>query len=116
METARPGTLPEGIVEAIQRQAPSSETNDPDASIIIPTFNRLDMTRRCLESLAKHRGKLNVEIIVVDNASTDGTVDFLKSEAEAGRLRAIVNPENRGFSESVQSRRLPPPDLGICCS
>ncbi|HXC99539.1 MAG TPA: glycoside hydrolase family 99-like domain-containing protein, partial [Verrucomicrobiae bacterium] len=99
-ETAKPGTIPEAIVEAVQRQAPALESNDPDASIIIPTFNRLDMTRRCLESLARQRGKLNVEIIVVDNASTDGTIDFLKSEVEAGRLRAIVNPENRGFSKA----------------
>ena len=99
-ENARPGTLPDAMVEAIQRRIPASESNEPDASVIIPTFNRLDMTRRCLESLAKQRGKLNVEIIVVDNASTDGTIDFLKGEAEAGRLRAIVNPENRGFSKA----------------
>ena len=99
-ETAKPGTLPESVVEAIQRLAPAVESNEPDVSIIIPTFNRLDMTQRCLEALAKQRGKLNAEIIVVDNASTDGTVDFLKSEAEAGRLRAIVNPENRGFSKA----------------
>ncbi len=99
-ETARPGTLPNAIVEAIQRQTPATESNDLGVSIIIPTFNRLDMTQRCLESLAKQRSKYNVEIIVVDNASTDGTADFLKAEAEAGRLRALVNPENRGFSKA----------------
>ncbi len=99
-ETAGAGTVPEGIVEAFARLAPNIESTEPIVSIIIPTFNRLDMTRRCLESLAKHRSKLNVEIIVVDNASTDGTVEFLKGEAETGRLRAIVNPENRGFSKA----------------
>ncbi len=99
-ETAGAGTVPETIADAIARVAPNSESAAPLVSIIIPTFNRLDMTRRCLESLAKHRGALNVEIIVVDNASTDGTIEFLKGGAEAGSLRAIVNPENRGFSRA----------------
>ncbi len=97
---AKPGALPPAIVAAFQSHSPAAGSADPEVSIIIPTFNRLDMTRRCLESLARQRGRHSVEIIIVDNASTDGTIEFLKTEADAGRLRAILNPENRGFSRA----------------
>ncbi len=72
----------------------------PAVSIIIPTFNKLELTRKCLDALREHTSDGSYELIVVDNASTDGTVEFLKTESDAQRLRAILNPENLGFSKA----------------
>ncbi len=58
-----------------------------DLSIIIPSFNTKDITKECLERLVScittsntsSSKPITVEIIVVDNASTDGSVEMLTS-------------------------------------
>jgi len=72
---------------------------EPVVSIVIPVWNRPDLTSQCLEAIRRTAG-LPHEVIVVDNCSTDGTREFLAQEDEAGRLRAILNPENRGFGKA----------------
>lgn len=69
-----------------------------DVSIVIPTYNRLDLTRDCLRGIAETAP--GAEVIVVDNGSTDGTRVFLVAEQEAGRLRCILNEENLGFGRA----------------
>ncbi len=71
----------------------------PTASVIVVTYNNLDLTKICLQSLEHTIDREWVEIIVVDNASSDGTVEFLQDwvGAASGR-RIIVNVENRGFA------------------
>ena len=67
-------------------------------SIIILTFNQLEYTKLCLESIAQHTPEPH-ELILVDNGSTDGTVDFLKAfAAERSNVKLIINAENRGFA------------------
>jgi GT2 family glycosyltransferase/glycosyltransferase involved in cell wall biosynthesis len=71
----------------------------PKASLIILTYNNLDYTRQCLESIYAKTAYPNYEVIVVDNASTDGTPDYLQSfTASRNNLLLILNHENRGFS------------------
>jgi hypothetical protein len=72
----------------------------PNVSIIIPTFNKIELTRRCLLALLANTPGPRHEIVVVDNGSTDGTPEFLRAEESAGRLRAILNGENTGFSKA----------------
>ncbi|MDR3456735.1 MAG: glycosyltransferase family 2 protein [Verrucomicrobiae bacterium] len=62
-----------------------------DATIVIPVFNQLHYTRQCLESL-NATGCDDSMIVVVDNASTDGTAEYL---AGRPKLHVITNPENR---------------------
>lgn len=65
------------------------------ASIIIPVFNKIDYTLRCIRSLMQEVDLDESEIIVVDNASTDETahvLDHLKSF-----VRTISHRENLGF-------------------
>ena len=69
-------------------------------SIVIPVFNRLDMTRPCLEAIHRETIPGTFEIIVVDNASSDGSREFLEAEQAAGRLRTIRNELNLGFSKA----------------
>ena len=71
----------------------------PKVSLIILTYNNLDYTRQCLESIFDKTFYPNYEIVIVDNASTDGTPDYLRSVASAhANVRLVLNDENRGFS------------------
>jgi GT2 family glycosyltransferase/glycosyltransferase involved in cell wall biosynthesis len=68
-------------------------------SVIIPIFNQVAFTRQCLETLfATLPPELSCEIIVVDNASSDGTGEYLRSQA--GRITVLTNKENGGFAVS----------------
>ena len=49
-----------------------------DVSIIIITYNTLRMTSDCLESIFEKTQDIKYEVILVDNASTDGSKEFFK--------------------------------------
>jgi GT2 family glycosyltransferase/ADP-heptose:LPS heptosyltransferase len=78
------------------RKGAALASGRPAVSILIPVFNKLDFTARCLQSLAKVRTRVPFEVIVVDNGSTDGTPGFLRSLG--GKVRIVTLAENRGFS------------------
>lgn len=63
-------------------------------SIIILTYNNLDYTKDCIDSILKFTKKGTYEIIVVDNLSTDGTREWLKKQKN---LKVILNNKNLGF-------------------
>jgi len=68
-----------------------------DLSIIIVNWNVRDLLRRCLHSLLRpSTHPLQHEIIVIDNASNDGSVEMLRTEFP--QVRLIANEENRGFT------------------
>lgn len=66
-----------------------------DLSIVIVSWNVRDLLQTCLESLRPHWERTWAEVIVVDNASTDGTPDLVRDRYPAVRL--IANLANRGF-------------------
>jgi hypothetical protein len=70
------------------------------ASIIIPLFNRVELTRQCWAALCAHTPAPTFETVFVDNGSTDETGPFLDEIARTAseRVRIIRNPENRGFA------------------
>jgi len=71
----------------------------PLVSVVVVTYDGWEHTRRCLESLLESETWPRLEVIVVDNASRDGTPERLREiEAREPRLRVIRNPENRGFA------------------
>ncbi len=65
-------------------------------SIIIPVFNKIEYTKKCLEAIRKNTPAEKYEIIVIDNASTDGTNDFLKLQGNG--IKLITNTQNMGFT------------------
>jgi len=71
-------------------------TVEPRASIVIPLFNRSDLTRECLAALVEHTRDDLYEVIIVDNGSTDDTADLLAGLS--GDVTIISNPQNRGFA------------------
>jgi GT2 family glycosyltransferase len=66
-----------------------------DISVIIVNWNTKDLLKNCLNSLSKTVHNLIFEVIVVDNASTDGSIAML--EREFPPVIRIVNTENKGF-------------------
>ncbi|HSD94642.1 MAG TPA: glycosyltransferase, partial [Syntrophales bacterium] len=76
------------------------QAETPDlVSIVILTFNELEYTKRCVESIRKHTPEPH-EILFVDNGSTDGTTQWLRKLArENARYRLIENKTNLGFAK-----------------
>lgn len=68
----------------------------PELAIVIVSYNVRDDLARCLESLAQHPPATPHEIVVVDNASTDGSAGMVRERWPA--VQVIALPENRGFS------------------
>ncbi len=75
----------------------------PVVSVIIPVFNKLDLTRTCIESLHVQPVEASFEIIVVDNGSTDGSTEWLREQQEAKRLKAVISGENLGFAQGCNA-------------
>lgn len=67
-----------------------------DLSIIIVSYNTLDLTMKCLESVFKYTKGVDFEVIVVDNASTDKSPTEIKKKYRQ-RVEVIKNKENLGF-------------------
>ncbi|MEP6912232.1 MAG: glycosyltransferase [bacterium] len=79
--------------------APAIRGVFPKASIIVVTFNNLELNRLCLESIYARTEWPNFEVIVIDNNSTDGTPEYLKeAEDTFPNLRVILNERNQGFA------------------
>ena len=78
-----------------------------DISIIIVNFNSGQLLEACIETVSSSDCACNV--IVVDNASDDGSALFLEREARGGgRLKLIKNQRNCGFAVAVNQ--------GVACS
>src|SRR5688572_19730434 len=100
-----PTRLPEATVQVVLEHSercsvePASEVLEAEkASIVIVTFNGLIYTRMCLETVLVNTPPGTYEVIVVDNGSNDGSAEYLERvAAEHPQIRAIRNPENRGF-------------------
>ena len=64
----------------------------PDCSVLIISFNTLELTRECLRNVYGESAGLTTEIIVVDNASRDGSADMIAAEfPDVILLRSMVN-------------------------
>ena len=68
---------------------------EPLITVAIPTFNRINLLKRALASVLAQSYK-NIEIIVSDNASTDGTNEYLKTIKD-GRIKILINEQNLGM-------------------
>lgn len=69
-----------------------------DLSIIIVSWNVRDLLKICLASIFKYQENLNLEVIVVDNASKDSTVEMIKKEFP--NVSVIANNKNLGFAKA----------------
>jgi GT2 family glycosyltransferase len=72
--------------------------NRPDVSILIVNWNTRELLRACLKSISDQTKELSFEIIVIDNASRDGSADMVRKEFP--NVRLIQNAENAGFGRA----------------
>ncbi len=70
----------------------------PDLSIVIVSYQVREHLARCLESLARESADLSLEVLVVDNDSTDGSPDLVSTRFPEVLL--IRNGENVGFASA----------------
>lgn len=69
-----------------------------DISVVIVNWNTKALLLDCVASLLQTTRKAEIEIIVVDNASTDGSIDALRIAFP--QVQSITNPENYGFAKA----------------
>jgi hypothetical protein len=70
-----------------------------DVSVVIVTYNSLRHIDACLHSLRQHVGGVTYEVIVVDNASADGTADHVRRDHPWASV--IARASNGGLSRAV---------------
>lgn len=76
-----------------------STENQPLVSAIIPTHNRSDLLKRAIESVVEQTWE-NIEIVVVDDASDDGTSELLEQLSKKHRITVIRNEIAKGAAAS----------------
>jgi hypothetical protein len=69
----------------------------PTLSIIVVSYNTREMTLECLRSVLRETVETQFELVIIDNASTDGSASAILAEF-AGRLRLIPSATNLGFA------------------
>ncbi|HAE40626.1 MAG TPA: hypothetical protein DCG57_18630, partial [Candidatus Riflebacteria bacterium] len=72
--------------------------NDPLVSVVLPTYNRKDIIRRTISSVLQQTFK-NLELIIVDDGSTDETREYVESEFVDDRIIYLYQ-SNSGVSSA----------------
>ncbi len=75
------------------------EKDKIEVSIIIINYNTRELTKNCIDSIFYHTLETHFEVIVIDNASSDGSYDIL-STLEYDNYHYIRNEKNIGFSKA----------------
>ena len=69
-------------------------------SIVVLTYNNLELNKYCIDSILNKTAYPNYELLILDNCSTDGTVEYLKEldKKQDPRVKIIINEKNSGFA------------------
>jgi len=71
-------------------------------SVLIPSYNERDTLEEIVRRVEGVETELELEIVLVDDASTDGSREIAQRLESEGRIRAFYHPENRGKGAAVQ--------------
>ncbi len=71
-------------------------TSDHPVTIIVLTWNGIDYTKRCLHTLRANTTYAGYRLVVVDNGSTDGTIEYLQAQ---NSITILSNKRNLGFAK-----------------
>ena len=69
-----------------------------EVSFIIVNWNGKDYLNNCLKSIFKYTKDIEFEVIVVDNNSSDNSVDMVKSNFT--KVKIVINKNNLGFAKA----------------
>ena len=89
---AAPGPVPLG------RNITVKISERPDLTVTVVSWNTRDLVRACLRSIKTGAFRARIEVHIVDNASTDGTVEMVQEEFPDVRL--FANSQNVGFARA----------------
>ena len=78
--------------------APQIDAEARDISVVIVNYNTAHLLGELFATLEASRGALKLQVIVVDNASRDGSVDVLRTKFP--NVELIENPTNVGFGRA----------------
>ncbi len=71
----------------------------PKISVVVLCYNQVDFTKKCVDSVLNTTAYPNYELILVDNASSDGTPAYLQETARKyANVKIVLNETNRGFA------------------
>ncbi len=82
-------------------QINNNSINGKTTSIVLLTYNKLDLTKLCIQYLIRFTDMSRVELIVVDNGSTDGTTEWLEEQKYIDKL--IIHHQNQGYTKGFNS-------------
>lgn len=74
------------------------ESAPPKVSVIVTSHNRAELLRRCLEALEASEGREKLQIVVVDNGSTDGSAQL---ESDFPNIQFLRLPRNFGLTKAL---------------
>ena len=69
------------------------------ATVVIPNYNGIKYMANCLESLYRLKEQALFRVLVVDNGSTDGSMELIRDNYPQAQLVSL--PENTGFCHAV---------------
>lgn len=75
-------------------------SRDPDLSVVVVNWNAGERLRACVRSLDPAAGERSIELIVVDNASRDGSLCGIEGSLARGRVRLVREEQNLGFARA----------------
>ncbi len=81
-----------------EHQSPEPEKTAPRVTVVVVSHNRQSMLRACLEALEKSEGRDKLQIVVVDNGSTDGSAQL---DGDFPDLQWIRLPKNFGLTKAM---------------
>jgi GT2 family glycosyltransferase len=84
--------------------AGTAASPDDGIAVVVLTHNRLHLLQKCVDNVLRKTSEATREIVIWDNASTDGTGDYLASLNDA-RIRTITSPENIGQNAYARAFR-----------
>lgn len=110
-ESRQPLILPKQTVDAVLSRKisdllcsqvnPAHQETTVAASVIVVSYNNLVFTRLCLESVLENTSGKDFELIVVDNGSMDGSMEYLRELSELNESVSIhLNDRNLGFARA----------------
>jgi O-antigen biosynthesis protein len=83
----------------------AARADDGAIAVVVLTHNRLHLLRKCVENVLLRTSPATTEIVIWDNASDDGTAEYLRS-LDDPRLRVVVNDKNIGQNGYARAFRM----------
>lgn len=69
-------------------------------TVIVPTYNRLDLLKLAVRSLLEQSSQVDMDILIVDDGSTDGTQSYAQELSEANEVVRVISQQNVGVTQA----------------